>query len=360
MSNVSVDCRERSCKQQFQTLPSGAILPDILDDFGNHLISEGRSDKTARNLVLCLSQIHNPNDIFSVKKRLADLILQGKYWHAHKTVNAVRVWGEYKKIEALTAIKYPVGMPESERDILTSGELKSLMECDPLYGPAHKHLQSNWNKFSVFFATVAGTGGRLGEVAGLTKDNIHWGTGFLYLYDGKKKKYRKIPIPNYLEEFLHPYCEELEGNELFPSISEYSWGPNFRKRMKLCGIEKRAGLTAYSLRAGYITDLLRNGALLLDVQKIAGHNNPKTTAIYYRPSDERMLETVKLLSLERENMSVGDLFTEVSRKVSSILDRLKPVKSDVVNEIVDTPEGKFHHFKYETWVKIEEEKRKEH
>ena len=42
------------------------------------------------------------------------------------------------------------------------------------------------------------------------------------------------------------------------------------------------GYSAHSMRATFITTALENGAQLKDVQKAAGHRDPRTTKLYDR------------------------------------------------------------------------------
>lgn len=305
-----------------------------LESFSYHLVSEGRSAGTVKNLIGCIRLIDDPNDLGVVKKHLAHLILQKKYSQAHKTVNAIRCWGHYRGIEELTKLPYPKIKHKAIRAILTTEELKRVLECSP-------STNTNiWHKYSVFFATVALSGARPGEVAKLTQYDIDWNNGFIHFYETKTGDSRKSPIPQKLHDILYPYAASVDDELLFRAmpgskntIKADGWGLNFRNRLEKCGIPRKRGLTVHSLRHQYITDLLRNGALLLDVQAIVGHSRAETTARYYHLSDEKLHETVQSLGLEREYVKPTEFFRLLSKRLSKSLEFMKPVS--VVTDVKD-------------------------
>ncbi len=53
-----------------------------------------------------------------------------------------------------------------------------------------------------------------------------------------------------------------------------------RKYARKIGLAR--GYSAHSMRATFITTALENGAVLEDVQKVAGHRDPSTTKLYDR------------------------------------------------------------------------------
>ena len=53
-----------------------------------------------------------------------------------------------------------------------------------------------------------------------------------------------------------------------------------KRRMRDAGLPKR--LSPHSLRVATITDLLEQGVPLDDVQRLAGHADPRTTRLYDR------------------------------------------------------------------------------
>jgi site-specific recombinase XerD len=116
-------------------------------------------------------------------------------------------------------------------------------------------------------------------------------TGAMQVQRGKGRKYRMVYIPEGYRGWIEPWwrVRRDQGAPLFVGWTRL--GPT-KKQLSADGVDtalnlirKRAGiakLTPHDLRRSFATELLENGADLLQVQKLMGHANVSTTSIYDR------------------------------------------------------------------------------
>jgi site-specific recombinase XerD len=128
---------------------------------------------------------------------------------------------------------------------------------------------------------------RAGEVAGLELGDVSWRRGEL-LIRGKGRRQERLPLPVDVGEALCDYLRHgrprAECRRLF-----------LRARAPICGLTVaaiecvvrlaciRAGLPAvgpHRLRHTAATEMLRNGASLLEIGQVLRHRSQATTAIY--------------------------------------------------------------------------------
>jgi len=133
---------------------------------------------------------------------------------------------------------------------------------------------------AAFYATLAGTGMRLGEAASLRRSQV--------VLDGvprieltratKSRKARVIPLPADLVAVLRPRCA---GD---PHARVFSERPTLRTLAADC---ERAGIDPtdvgfHSFRKSYASGLALKGVPLSVAQKVLGHSDPKLTAGIYQ------------------------------------------------------------------------------
>jgi site-specific recombinase XerD len=148
-------------------------------------------------------------------------------------------------------------------------------------------------------ATLKFTACRAGAVAKLRlSDFQHDGAQFVLRFQEKGGKSREIPVRHDLEGYIRAYLDaagiagegkdrplfrstlrrtgQLTGNALTSkAICEL-----VKRRLKDAGLPER--LSPHSFRVAAVTDLLSQGVPLEDVQYLAGHSEPRTTALYDR------------------------------------------------------------------------------
>jgi len=118
------------------------------------------------------------------------------------------------------------------------------------------------------------SGLRLHEVLKLTNKNIKIDDHIIIKITGKGRKFRTTYLPKDMSE-------EIKKFRGFTISYEYT-------RTTIARSSKRAGIAIsfHALRHSFLTRLVNRGIPLPQVQKIAGHSNITTTAIYLHFSDE--------------------------------------------------------------------------
>ncbi len=143
------------------------------------------------------------------------------------------------------------------------------------------------------------TAARAGAVAGLRRDSLYnSGEQWMLHFDEKGGKSREIPVRHDLEQMLFEYIDAAgiggAGKEtpLFrtahrksglltaTSMSGVDVCRMVKRRLRDAGLPTR--LSPHSFRVTTITDLLEQGVPLEDVQRLAGHADPRTTRLYDR------------------------------------------------------------------------------
>lgn len=138
------------------------------------------------------------------------------------------------------------------------------------------------------------TGCRLDEAVKLNRTDINWQDLSVKVI-GKGNKERpvyitqkaKIHIQKYLMSRLDN-CEALFVTERKPTVrlGRRSFEREIAKIGELAGIKRK--VYPHLIRHTTATNLLNNGADLVTVQKILGHEDPATTQIYAQVSDEKV------------------------------------------------------------------------
>lgn len=203
----------------------------------------------------------------------------------HNTVNvylkAIKLYGHFTQNEELKHLKL----------LKKNCTSKATFSVDELKAFLHVSCHSNREgcDYSLFFALVALTSMRLGEVASLTSDCFSFSEGLIYLSKTKTNQPRRVPIPPPLTKSLQKLCNK-RGRLFLTNAQE--WGSAFHSRLKILGINRR-NLTPYSLRHTAITLLLQEpNVTLFDAMKLAGHTNPNTTLVYYHPEEKKLASMV--------------------------------------------------------------------
>jgi site-specific recombinase XerD len=148
-------------------------------------------------------------------------------------------------------------------------------------------------------ATLKFTACRAGAVAKLRLGDFQYdGTQFVLRFQEKGGKSREIPVRHDLEGYIRAYLDAAgiagEGKDrpLFRSalrrtkqltsnaMTSKAICELIKRRLRDAGLPER--LSPHSFRVAAVTDLLTQGVPLEDVQYLAGHSEPRTTALYDR------------------------------------------------------------------------------
>ena len=162
-------------------------------------------------------------------------------------------------------------------------------------------------------AALIYTAARVGAVARLRRrDFYHDGEQWHLHFTDKGGKSREIPCRHDLARMLREYAEASEAGEtgdarLFRTADgrtgRLTGNPAaagdlarmVKRRMRDAGLPKR--LSPHSFRVATITDLLEQGVPLDDVQRLAGHADPRTTRLYDRRDRKVSRNIVERISI---------------------------------------------------------------
>jgi len=158
------------------------------------------------------------------------------------------------------------------------------------------------------------TAARAGAVAGLRRASFYdAGDQWMLHFEEKGGKSREIPVRHDLEQMISEYIEAAglrdsgKDTPLFRTALRRTrrLTENGMNVVDICRLMKRrlkdAGLPAHlsphSFRVTTITDLLEQGVPLEDVQRLAGHADPRTTRLYDRRDRKITRNIVERISI---------------------------------------------------------------
>jgi integrase/recombinase XerD len=154
----------------------------------------------------------------------------------------------------------------------------------------------------VLLQTTYACGLRLGEVLQLQVTDIDSARLVVQIRQGKGHKDRLVPLSLRLLEELRAYWRRYRpACWLFPGatgqepLCRGTIQRTIRRLVRSAGINKPA--TMHTLRHSFATHLLEAGVDILTVQKLLGHRQLSTTALYLHVRSERWRQLPSLLDL---------------------------------------------------------------
>ena len=166
--------------------------------------------------------------------------------------------------------------------IKTLPDILSANEISRLIGEFRK------TQYAVFCFTAYSMGLRISEALGLSVSDIDREHNRVHVRLGKGKKDRYVELPDATYHVLRAFWATHRHRKwIFPSQQKSK--PNshmdrgsvqraVREAAKAVGIHKR--ITAHTMRHCYATHLIEEGLPLTTVQRLMGHEDPRTTALY--------------------------------------------------------------------------------
>lgn len=159
--------------------------------------------------------------------------------------------------------------------VLTKEELSAFFNCVDNF------------KFRTIFMLIYGSGLRIGEVVNLHISDIDSKNMRVFVREGKGNKERYTILPKTSLEMLRKYWTEYRPkvntdllflNDLNKPINQYVIRTHFRKYRRKAKINEK--VTVHTLRHCYATNLIENGATLIQVKELMGHSNIRSTMAY--------------------------------------------------------------------------------
>ena len=128
-------------------------------------------------------------------------------------------------------------------------------------------------KYRIAFLLAWGSGLRISEVVNLKPTDFDFNDKTIRINMGKNSKDRIVAIPKGFQKVHLKY--------LPMDVGARSLQKEFVKCAELAGVKKKKPTVHFhSLRHGFATECIRSGMDLSHVQKLLGHEDLQTTAIY--------------------------------------------------------------------------------
>src|SRR3989344_2442985 len=294
-----------------------ADVKQLKNDFLEYLeIEKNRSPKTVENYGHYLNRFLNFAKVSSDGQISEDLIRKFRIYLNRLTDNhgeplkkvtqnyhiiAIRAFLKYlskREIKSVSPEKIELGKQEDRHiDFLEPNELARL-----LASPKGDNLPDLRDK--AILETLFSTGLRVSELCSLETDKVDLDRGEISI-KGKGSKIRLVFLSDDAKKTIQTYLKKRSDADpaLFIRITK---DQKFNKYEKL-GLTPRsvqrvikkhairAGIVGkkvspHTLRHGFATDLLRNGADIRSVQAILGHSSVTTTQIYTHVTDSQLKE----------------------------------------------------------------------
>lgn len=144
-------------------------------------------------------------------------------------------------------------------------------------------------KHKVILALLYSCGLRVSELINLQWSNIDRSRMIINIISGKGKKDRQVMLSQILIPLLENYFFEYKtktyilSGQFGDKYSSKSVGEVIKQLAEKAGIKKR--VWTHQMRHNCFTHMVENGTDINLIQKLAGHNNVKTTMMYAHISD---------------------------------------------------------------------------
>ena len=164
--------------------------------------------------------------------------------------------------------------------VLTKDELSTFFNCVDNF------------KFKTIFMLAYGSGLRIGEIVNLREEDIDSKNMRIFVREGKGNKERYTILSKQSLEMLRIYWSKYRQNKRRGRIFLSETGKaitvgvireHFRKYRRKAKINEKA--TLHTLRHNFATNLIENGATLIQVKELMGHSNIRSTMEYVHVAD---------------------------------------------------------------------------
>ena len=159
--------------------------------------------------------------------------------------------------------------------VLTKEELSTFFNCVDNF------------KFKTIFMLAYGSGLRIGEIANLREEDIDGKNMRIFVREGKGNKERYTILSKKSLEMLRIYWSKYRQNKrrgrifLSESGAAITVGvirEHFRQYRRKAKLSEK--VTMHTLRHCFATNLIENGATLIQVKELMGHSNIRSTMEY--------------------------------------------------------------------------------
>ncbi|KKR86290.1 MAG: integration/recombination protein [Candidatus Curtissbacteria bacterium GW2011_GWA1_41_11] len=181
--------------------------------------------------------------------------------------------------------------------IFTQEEIAKLVDTKLEYGKFRGNDVSYLNfRYSTFTKFLSQTGCRFGEAANLKVKNLDIELGRATLIETKTNENRTVFVTGPLISDLKELIQEKEPNELVfqnaagGPIHPQDYNSDLKKRATIARITNLQKVHAHNFRHTYATLSLEAGVGIMEVSKLLGHKDIRTTADTYLHLTDKTLQ----------------------------------------------------------------------
>lgn len=178
-----------------------------------------------------------------------------------------------------------------------SGRVVSIEEVRTVLITATRQEEPKSWRDQALLVVMFAAGLRRQEARSLDAENFNTDTGAVTICRGKGGKFRTAYLAEGYREWVEPWAKFQRDRSCKPMFARWSKGKGpTMQRLSNAGVDYVLGelvelakiddLTPHDLRRTFATDMLEQGADILMVQKLMGHADVKTTAIYDRRGEK--------------------------------------------------------------------------
>lgn len=191
-----------------------------------------------------------------------------------------------------------IKMPKIKK---TLPDFLSIKEVDTLLNINFKTNLDYRNK--AMFEVMYASGLRVSELINLELNNINYQEQIIKVY-GKGKKERYVPVNDIALKYLRIWIDEYRSNVIRKKSNNYVFINTFGNKLTRQGFFKilksravesgiKKDISPHTLRHSFATHLLNNGADIIIIQELLGHENLVTTEIYAHTQNTKIATEYK-------------------------------------------------------------------
>ena len=262
-SKTTVEAYDNDLKQFFKVFSNKAST----DDFTSNDLSDYIS-----------VALNNGLSVSTVLRRLSSL---RQFYSFLKREGIINI--EIKKIDSPKVIKT---LP----NVLSYEEVDALLDAPNIN-------KDDGIRDKAMLEIMYASGLRVSELLNLQMKNVNFLRSFIEVI-GKGSKARRIPVGEFAMDYLAHYINNVRkrnigANTKFVFLNRY--GKTLSRQYffkKIKAYAAQVGITSnvspHTLRHSFATHMLENGAELISLQEMLGHENLSTTQIYTHISTKRI------------------------------------------------------------------------
>jgi integrase/recombinase XerD len=227
----------------------------LLKILGNYSVNQLNPDRVRSYILYCVE-----------KEQLSENLI-------HSRLNAIKFY--FEKVLKRNRFMVEIPRPKKHKQL---PKVISLQQLKKIFETTH------YPKHRLMLKLCYGMGLRVSEIVNLKIADIDSYRMQVHIVAAKGKKDRYVQLPESVLPELRLYYKEFLPKEfLFEGqnggqYSIRSAQSVFKQALERAGVKKNLGI--HSLRHSYATHLLEMGTDISYIQKLLGHNDIKTTAVY--------------------------------------------------------------------------------